>query len=371
MRAVVAASLGLVAYTYVGYPLLVGLCARVAPGAVREDPTWLPKVTACIPVFDAASYLRAKVESLQALDWPRDALEILLYDDGSTDDTAAIAREIAAADPRVRLVGDGVRRGKPYAVNRMRELATGEVLLMTDVRQPLAPAALRALVRVLADPTVACATGNLVLRGEAGAGAYWRYESWIRRQEGRFRGVVGVTGPIYAIRRADMAELPEDVILDDLWVPMRLCLGGRAVRFAEEAEAYDDAFGDEREYGRKVRTLAGNYQLFAMLPELLSPASNPAWFETASHKLARLACPWALAALAASSVAALADRRASLASRAALAGLVAGQAAFYGLAAAGERAGRPGRLARTFVVLNSAAVVGLARHLRGAQRVTW
>ncbi len=250
LAAAVVASLALVVYTYVGYPVIVGLLARLAPGRVREDGAYEPTVTACVPAYDAASYLQAKIDSLKALDYPPEKLEILVYSVGATDGTDDLVRAMNAADPRVHLVGDGVRRGKPYAVNRMREVATGEVLLMTDARQPLAPGALRALVRLLADPTVACASGNLVLKGGAGAGAYWRYENWIRRQEGRFRGVVGVTGPIYAIRRADLAELPEGVILDDLWVPMRLRLEGRVIRFAEAAEAYDDAFADDREYGR-------------------------------------------------------------------------------------------------------------------------
>jgi cellulose synthase/poly-beta-1,6-N-acetylglucosamine synthase-like glycosyltransferase len=323
-------------------------------------------------VWDHHSYLRAKLESLAALDYPADQIEILVYSDGSTDGTDAVARAIAAADGRVRLLGDGVRRGKPYAVNRMLEAAKGEVLLMTDVRQPLVPGALRALVRALADPDVACVSGNLVLAGEAGAGAYWRYESWIRCQEGRFRGVVGVTGPIYAIRRADMAPLPEGVILDDQWVPMRLRLRGRTIRFAADAVAYDDAFGDEREYGRKVRTLAGNYQLFALLPALLVPWLNPSWFETVSHKLARLLCPWALVALAVASFASLAAAPAEpAASTLALRGLVGGEVAFYALALLGRFGGRLGALCRTFVVLNAAAVVGLVRFARGAQRVTW
>jgi poly-beta-1,6-N-acetyl-D-glucosamine synthase len=256
----------------------------------------------------------------------------------------------------------------------MLEVATGEVLLMTDIRQPLVPGALRALVRLLSDPNAGCVSGNLVLKGSAGSGAYWRYENWIRLQEGRFRSMVGVTGPIYAIRRADMSQLPEGVILDDMWVPMRLRLEGRSILFAPDAIAYDDAFGDEREFGRKVRTLAGNYQLFSLLPALLVPFRNPSWFEVFSHKLLRLVCPWALAALLSTSTVVWVDAQMSgdaswmlHAWRA----LVGGQVAFYLLAALGGAAGKLGALARTFVVLNAAAVVGLWRFLRGSQKVTW
>ena len=118
---------------------------------------------------------------------------------------------------------------------------------------------------------VGCATGNLVLAGPAGSGVYWRYENWIRAQESAFRGIVGMTGPMAMMRRADFAPLPDDLILDDVWIPMRLALLGKRVAFVAEAEARDAAFEDDREFKRKARTLAGNYQLFA----LASCASEP------------------------------------------------------------------------------------------------
>lgn len=364
-----AACLATVGYTYVGYPALIGLLARLAPLRSAEDPTWLPTVTAVIPMYNAAPYLRAKIASLQALDYPADRIQILLYCDDATDDTAAIARALCEADPRIELIVASERRGKPAGVNRMIASATGEVLLMTDVRQRVAPGALRALVSRLADPQVACVSGNLVLEGGTGAGAYWAYENWIRRQEGRFRGMVGVTGPLYVIRRADMASLPDGLILDDMWVPLRHVLEGRRIVFAEDAECFDAAFGDEREYGRKVRTLAGNYQLFALLPGLLDPRHNPVWFEVVSHKILRLACPWALGGLAAFSVAGA--LRGPLPLRPLFALLAGGQGLFYLAALVGPRAGKLGTVARTFVVLNGAAVNGLFRWASGTQKVTW
>ncbi len=360
------------AYTYVLYPVLIAVLARAWPFRPRTTPAWAPHVTACIPVHNAKSYIEAKLASLLAQDYPRDKLEILVYSDGASDGSNELVQRMADADPRIRLIVGGVRAGKPSAVNRMLAEARGEVLLMTDIRQPLVPGALRALVTLLGDPQVGCVSGNLVLQGGTGAGAYWRYESWIRNSEARFRSMVGVTGPIYVIRKADLTPLPLDVILDDMWVPMKLRLARRRALFCAEAIALDDAFGDEREFGRKVRTLAGNYQLFARLPRLLFPFTNPSWLETASHKLLRLVCPWALALLAVSSLAALAlslDRSDPLTWL--VRALVGGQLLFYLGAALGASAGKLGTLARTFVVLNWAAVVGLYRFVHGTQRVTW
>jgi cellulose synthase/poly-beta-1,6-N-acetylglucosamine synthase-like glycosyltransferase len=266
------------------------------------------------------------------------------------------------------------RLGKPSGLNRLRAEATGDVLLMTDVRQALSPRALRALLEPLSDPGIGCVSGSLVLAGSTGAGAYWLYEKFIRGYEARVGGMVGVSGSLYAIRRSDLQPLPSDVLLDDMFVPMVAAGARKRIVLSREAEAYDESYADEQEFGRKVRTLAGNYQLIAKLPWLLSPFKNPVWFQLVSHKLLRLACPFALLALLFSSLAlafAPFSPAPSSAQRQLWQLLAAGQLLFYGLALLGARAGRVGTLARTFVVLNAAAVVGLWRFLRGSQHVAW
>jgi cellulose synthase/poly-beta-1,6-N-acetylglucosamine synthase-like glycosyltransferase len=365
------AALLLLGYTYFGYPVLLAVLARLFPGRTRIDPAFEPTVTVCIPAFNGAATLDAKLASVVALDYQADKLDILVCSDGSTDDTVAIVRAWSAREPRIRLLESTARQGKPSALNRMRGEAKGAVLLLTDSRQPLAREALRALVARLADPTVGCVTGNLVLAGGAGSGMYWRYENWIRCQEGRFRSVVGVTGPLSLIRRDDLPELPPDIILDDVWIPMCLRLRRRRVLFCPEARIYDQAFGDGREFGRKVRTLAGNYQIFSRMPRLLLPFVNPSWFETFSHKVLRLLCPAALLVLlGASALVALGQATPAIGPALART-LLATQLGFYAAAVIGPRVGKIGVLARTFVILNAAAVVGLWRFARQSQKVTW
>lgn len=361
---VAAVALALLAYTYVGYPALIGFLARVFPWHPRPVPGWEPTVSICVAAYNCKAYITAKLDSLLALDYPADKIEILIYSDASTDGTDELMADRASRDPRVHLLRGETRMGKPTALNRMRERATGEVLVITDARQPLDRAALRALVSLLGAPEVGCVTGNLVLEGSAGSGVYWRYENWIRKQESRFGSVTGMTGPLSALRRSDLGQLPPNLILDDVWIPMQLRLRGMRVLLAEGAIARDKAFADDREFGRKARTLAGNYQVFGWMPRLLVPFVNPSWFETMSHKIARLLCPWCLLGLLVACV--LGARESAL-----LSGLVAAQILFYGLATAGNHAGRIGTVARTFVVLNVAAVVGLWRFAWGSQRVTW
>jgi cellulose synthase/poly-beta-1,6-N-acetylglucosamine synthase-like glycosyltransferase len=365
-----SASFAAVAYTWIGYPALVGALSKVLPLHLEENDAYEPTVTACIPVYNAADSLRKKLESMLELDYPKDKLEILVYTDGCTDDTEDVVRSFAARDPRVVLCRGGERKGKPTALNEMLKVAKGEVLFLTDCRQTVEKGALRALLRKLGAPGVGCVSGNLIFLGEAASEAYWRYECWIRSREARFRGVVGVSGPIYAVRRADVDPVPPDLILDDVLIPMRVALRGQKVVYAEDARAYDAAPTDAREYNRKIRTLAGNYQLFEVLPKVLSPLHNPLWFETVSHKVMRLACPFLMIVMVgASAVAFLVPASAAVHTLAG--GLLAGQAAFYGLAALGRCAGKLGYLCQSFVVMNAASVRGFVRWLSGTQEVTW
>ncbi len=369
---VTAVALTLLLYTYVGYPLLIGLLARVFPWRPRPVPGWEPTVSICVAARNCEAFIDAKLDSLAALDYPADKIEILVYSDASNDGTDAIVTAWAAKDRRVHLFRGEARLGKPSGLNRMRERATGEVLVITDARQPLDRAALRALLGLLAVPQVGCVTGNLVLAGSAASGVYWRYENWIRKQESRFGSVTGMTGPLSALRRCDLGPLPADLILDDVWIPMQLRLRRARVLLAEDAIARDQAFSDEREFSRKARTLAGNYQLFWRMPRLLAPVLNPSWFETISHKISRLLCPWLLLALVlASSIGVMGVGNPEGLARQALWAVLAAQMALYALAALGSHAGRLGAVARTFVVLNAAAVVGLWRFIAGRQKVTW
>jgi len=371
MTIVALTALLLVVYTYAGYPLLVAALAKIAPRAPSERDDFEPFVSICIAAHNGQAYIERKLNSLRSLDYPPEKLEILLYSDGSTDGTARIARELAESDPRIRVLESADRLGKPAALNRLVAAAKGEVLLMTDVRQPISPRALRALLRLLADPHVGCVSGSLVLQGNTGASAYWHYEKFIRASEARLGGMVGVSGSLYAVRREDFEELPLDTLLDDMFVPLRVARRKKSVIFSSEAEAYDEACDDDREFSRKVRTLAGNYQLVARMPWLLVPGENPVWFQMVSHKLLRLACPWALLALLGSSLVLAVMPGASPNTLLFWRSLALGQLLFYGLAVLGPRAGRIASLARTFVVLNAAALVGLWRFMRGSQAVTW
>jgi hypothetical protein len=127
---------------------------------------------------------------------------------------------------------------------------------------------------------------------------YWRYEKKLRAMESDIHSVPGATGAIYAIRRRLFAPLTPGTILDDVVIPMRIVLAGKRAIFDSMARAYGSVTASpDSEYEKKKRTLTGNYQLLAELPELLIPWRNPIFVQLVSHKIGRLVVPYCLVAL--------------------------------------------------------------------------
>ncbi len=366
---------GLVVYTWAGYPVLIALLARWRPAPpVRRAPI-TPAVSIVIAVHNEEDCIEAKLAGCLALDYPADRLEVVVASDGSDDRTDALVCRFAPG--RVRLVRVP-RGGKAAALNAGIAEATGEILVLTDAREELEPGALRALVENFSDPRVGAASGELHLRlrenpeGGEGLGLYWRYEKAIRRAESAFDSTVGVTGALWALRRDLHVPLDPRTILDDVVAPMEVVLGGFRVVFEPRARAYDvisDA--PRREYQRKNRTLAGNYQLLALRPALLDPRRNRLFFQLVSHKVARLLVPWCLVALLGMS-ASLAQGGGWLYPSA-----LAGQLGFYALAVCGWLRSRYGHGPRfldpaySLVLLQLAAVAGLVSFLGGDYRRGW
>jgi glycosyltransferase involved in cell wall biosynthesis len=361
-----------VGYSYLGYPAWLWLRSRWSPRPVRRGPVE-PTVSAVMVVRNEEAVIVRKLENLLTLDYPQAKLDVVVVSDGSSDRTPALLAEYAG-DSRVRTLLKPASQGKAAGLNDAIKLATGEVLLFTDARQQIESGALRFLIENFADPDVGAASGELMLGDPAsgetgkGMGLYWRIEKKIRELESAAGSVAGATGAIYCARRKllEASPLPGDTILDDVLLPMQIVRQGFRVIFDSRARAWDlPDLGDGREFSRKVRTLTGNYQLPQIAPWLLS-SENAIRFEYVSHKLSRLAVPFALLALLIASI--------FLPQPFYRAALVA-QLVFYALslaALAGIKIGPLSRIAdpaRTFVVLNSAAVVAFINFVAGRKAV--
>lgn len=354
-------------YTYLGYPLLLLVASKSIARPLRHDEPTPQSVAIVIAVRNGEPYLTRRLTELTALIPGRDPrCEIVVVSDGSTDATVAIAADFA--DRGVRLITFDENRGKAAAVSHAVASTSCQIVAFADVRQRWSPETLDAMLSNFRDPNVGGVSGELILEESpgvlAGVGMYWRYEKWIRNSESKVGSQIGVTGAIAAVRKNCFREIPQGTILDDVYWPMQVVLQGKRVVFEAGAKAYDrlpaDASG---EFRRKVRTLAGNFQLVALCPRLLVPIVNPAWLSFVSHKLMRLVCPWAMVAIAIGLVLLIFDQGLSVMGCLAAATLV-GELLFVAIGIIGlvTTIGAGNKMVSvisSFVLLNLAAAVAL------------
>ncbi len=296
---IAAICLGLAAticlYVVVAYPILLARWKGFAV-PVRKDLEFRTTVTVLLAIYNGQEFVRKKLESLLALKYPANLLDIIVISDGSTDQSDEIVESFAGQRVRLLRVEHG---GKASALNAGLKQASGEIILFTDVRQQVDSDALRQLVANFADPTVGVVTGEVQIFNahSVGQGAdmdlYWRYEFWARRQHAQIDSTLNTTGCLYAVRRSLAEPIPPDTLGDDLLIPQRVLLRGYRIIVEPGAFAYDFAAIHGGEFRRKLRTLAGLWQTCVRQPKVFTRA-NRMRFHFFSHKVGRLAIPWAV-----------------------------------------------------------------------------
>lgn len=343
-------------YVLALYPLLLGWWAKRHTWPFKRDGQ-LRSASVVIAVRNGERWIERKLRSVLAMDYPRDLVEILVVSDGSDDRTDEL---VQAFGQGVRLLRVPQASGKATALNLGISHARNEILVLTDVRQDLEPGSLRKLIACFADPRIGVVSGDLIIRDSADSGArdvgmYRRYESWMRDRMSQIDSMFGATGSFYSMRRELAAPIPAGTLLDDMHLPLGAFFRGYRLILEPEALAFDEPTALDAEFSRKVRTLAGNWQILARYPALLSPRNRMLW-HFVSHKFGRLVLPYALVAAGIASFWLPSPLR-TLA--------ILGQAFFYGLALlhpllpAGSKLHRLSSPVRTFVVLMIADLCAL------------
>lgn len=369
-------SLATLIYHYAGYPVLLAIGAIVFKRKVRKKASF-PKVSVVLSAFNEEKHIERKLQNLLALDYPPDHLEILVGSDGASDTTDDIISSCPSL--RVRFFKFVRNMGKPSVLNELVNEARGSIVVFTDSRQEFDAAAVRELAANFEDPEVGAVSGELYFKAEnesqekgavgRGMGAYWKYEKYLRKKESEIGTMLSATGAIYAIRKKLWRGVPEDILVDDMYIPLSIVAQGYRVVFDSEAKAYDRISDKgKQEFRRKVRTLTGNYQIFACFPYLFNPFTSRVAWQFFSHRFLRVAAPFLLIAVFAANLF-LVNRRFYLLTMAA-------QVLFYMVAVfevfqSGQKRNGPGYLPYMFCLLNLSAFVALMQFLRGSSKVTW
>lgn len=289
-------------YVYFGYPLLVWLRKKQPTKLICSEP--FPPVSVVMVVHNEENYIERKLNNLLGQEPKKIISELIVVSDSSNDKTESMVRKFQKKHNHIKLIVLDHKSGKAAGLNAGIKNTKHEIIVFCDARQIFNQDSVRHLIEHFKDPDIGAVAGELRFsiksddfgdNIEQSIGLYWKYETWIRKNESISFSMLGAPGAIYSARKSLIAELPKMLILDDVWIPIHVVMSGKRVRYEPEAVAWDQAEKNSaNELRRKVRTLAGNYQIIAKDPYIISPVHNKLWWMFVSHKVFRLFVPYAL-----------------------------------------------------------------------------
>lgn len=245
----------------VGYPIILEILSRVFPHKkINKKKDYKPKVSIIVPAHNEELVIENKIKNLLSIQYPSDLLEIIITSDYSTDKTNEIVKDYISKYPcKIILHETRMRKGKTNAQDEAVQVATGDILVLTDANSLFKKNALLELVEVLSDPKIGYVTGKLSYLNSKEDDAselensYWNIDLHMRLRESNLASITAGNGSIYAVRKSDYVSIDPIYSHDSIFPILSLLNGKRAV-YAEKAVAYEKA-GEtfEDEFKRKVR----------------------------------------------------------------------------------------------------------------------
>jgi len=380
-------SLGGIFYTYFGYPVLVFLLAKMIQKPEFHQ-TYKPSVTLLIAAYNEETVIEEKIKNSLTIDYPKDLLQILVVTDGSKDRTPEVAKRYAPYG--IEILHEPERRGKMAAINRALPHARGEIVVFSDANNYYQPDTILKLIQPFGNTQVGGVTGAKVIgQGDGSLGAseglYWKYESFIKKQESRAGSCTSAAGEVLAIRKNLYSPPPEHVINDDFYIAMQIIRNGYRLIYVPEAKSIERVSPSAQdEIARRTRINAGRFQAIAMAKQIL-PFNRPllVW-QILSHKFLRPIVPFFMIGAALFNLISVffppAMKGFWILSKPYSLIFLGLQFLFYTLAWVGRKAGNRGKqskLVRLFYLptfltnSNYAALMGFFRFLRGNQSHMW
>ena len=211
------ASVLLIVYTYIGFPLFVFLRGLIQGRPYKREELLAtpPSVSIIISAYNEARGIAAKLDNILSLDYPREKLEVVIASDGSTDGTDAIVDRYK--EKGVKLLSLP-HHGKSVALNMAVAASSGELLVFSDANSIYKSNAIQELVKPFSDPKIGGVAGNQVYKTDvsgdfssAGEQAYWNFDRMLKLSQSRSGNTLAATGAIYSIRRILFRQIPDGV----------------------------------------------------------------------------------------------------------------------------------------------------------------
>lgn len=288
--------LSLVFYTYLGYGIILWALVGIKRIFVKEKselmPEELPEVTLFITAYNEEQVVDEKMQNCRELDYPKEKFKIVWVTDGSCDAT----NEKLKAYPDATVYYSAERKGKTAAMNRGIKFVTAPIVIFTDANTFIHPQAVREMVHCFNNPKVGCVAGEKRIHmhtkdgaAAGGEGMYWKYESFLKKLDAQLYSAVGAAGELFAIRTALYEQMPNDTLLDDFVLSLRIAMKKYIIAYCDKAYAMENGSASmKEEEKRKVRIAAGGLQAIYRLRGLLNPFRYGILsFQYVSHRVLR------------------------------------------------------------------------------------
>jgi cellulose synthase/poly-beta-1,6-N-acetylglucosamine synthase-like glycosyltransferase len=255
-------SVAWLAYIYVGYPAVLWVLARVRPERHEiASANFFPRISVLISARNEENDIGWKVKETLAWAYPSDCLQVLVASDASDDGTDRVLE--AVRDPRFQFVRMEKRGGKNVALERLANLATGDLLFFSDANSHITSDSVHNIVRHFADPSVGCVTGverSILAQQQeaiaAGGGAYLGYEARLNTLESHLGSVLVCDGSIFCTRR-ELFDSLDSELANDLEQPIKIGARGYKVLYEPQAFSLERATSSVRQEFTRRRRICG------------------------------------------------------------------------------------------------------------------
>lgn len=296
-------------HPYISYPITLYILSRIRSqpyGSVispsgQAAATKLsdqPRLAILLCVHNEEREIRQRIDNLLAQSASLAETQILIYSDGSTDNTVEILQTYGS---RITVLDSSERRGKTYGMNVLVEIAQAELLVFTDATVRMGPQALTNLITHFQDPAIGCVCAQIIAHDHSADNSSnqnnnstadtsvksWAFDAIIRRMETQVASVIGAHGPLFAIRRELHKVVPVDLI-DDFYLSMSILFSGHRVVQADNVIGFKTVAKERKdEYDRKVRIACQAFNVHRAIRPTLQQQPFLIQYLYASHKTMR------------------------------------------------------------------------------------
>jgi len=281
------------------YPLAVYIISKRQTGRITIHG-FEPTLSILIAAHNEEKVIEERIENIASMNYDMRKVEVFIGSDMSTDRTNEILLEAQKRYAWLNVYISETRKGKAGILNELILNVKNEILVFTDANTKFHPDTLKNLIQDFADKKVGGVCGRIVLidndlirKDGVEEIKYWKYETIIKRAEGRCGILLAANGGIFAIRKELYKNIPtEKAVTDDLFISLSVVSQDYKFTFCEDAIAYENTGNDlTSEYKRKVRFGATNFQTLIHFKKLLLANNLFVSFAFFSHKVTRWFLP--------------------------------------------------------------------------------